>query len=268
MKCAVLPDTNVVAAASVHAKSDVLDIVVSEPHHDESRLLLDAFLDPGSDGWCVASPTVIGEVYRVTRRAATQATHRAFTKQCVKKGGVWVSEMGRIVEHCVNESFRLVSSMAKYDLHPFSVEAKLVEVDKMTEDIKKRYRDTALETAFGSPNGVPGSPGGSVGSGAEQAAAGFGQDDASQYERFLRREPTGNTMDKRILAEAVAIRDGISGKAERLCIASNDMGIFAPLRLRGGRESGPIVDMIRDRFGIECGLPRTIRTLCTGAHGS
>lgn len=161
MKCAVLPDTNVVVAASVHAKSDVLDIVVSEPHHDESRLLLDAFLDPGSDGWCVASPTVIGEVYRVTRRAATQATHRAFTKQRVKKGGVWVSEMGRIVEHCVNESFRLVSSMAKYDLHPFSVEAKLVEVDKMTEDIKKRYRDTALETAFGSPRGVPGSPGGS-----------------------------------------------------------------------------------------------------------
>ena len=75
-------------------------------------------------------------------------------------------------------------------------------------------------------------------------------------------------MDKKILAEAAAIRDVIKDRSERLCIASNDTGIFAPLRLRGGQESRPIVDMIRDRFGIECGLPRTIRTLCTRAYGS
>ena len=93
--------------------------------------------------------------------------------------------------------------------------------------------------------------------------AGPGQNDMAQYEGFLMREPLGNRMDKRILAEAAAIRDNVHGGSERFCIASNDMGIFAPLGLPGGRVSRPIVDMIYGRFGITSGLPHEIRALCT-----
>ena len=71
-------------------------------------------------------------------------------------------------------------------------------------------------------------------------------------------------MDKRILAEAASIRDIVGGGSESVCIASNDMGIFAPLALRDGRVSRPIVDMIRDRFAITCGSPRDIGALCAG----
>lgn len=146
------------------------------------------------------------------------------------------------------------------------VEAELVEVDKMTRDIEKSYWDIASRPAVFPPRSVPGGLAGGAGFGAERAAMEPVRDDLAQYKRFLKREPHGNTMDKRILAEAAAMRDANKGGPERLCIASNDMGFFAPLRLRGGRESGPIVDMIRGRFGIECGRPSAIRALCTGAQ--
>ena len=120
------------------------------------------------------------------------------------------------------------------------VEAHLAEVDKMAGEIRRRYGDMAAESL---------------------------QSGAAQYERFLQREPAKNTMDKRILAEAASTRDifcaGHDGP-EELCIASNDMGIFAPFTLRDGRMSRPIVDMIRDRLAIPCGSPRDIWALCAG----
>ena len=61
MKCTVLPDTNVVIAASIYDVSDVFNTVVVEPHHEESKLLLDALLDADSGCRCVVSPTVAGE---------------------------------------------------------------------------------------------------------------------------------------------------------------------------------------------------------------
>ena len=155
--------------------------------------------------------------------------------------------------------------MTRYDPHPALIEAKLVEVGKMVDDVMKRYHNMTAKSIGFSACGAPGNPVYVADSGAVQAAAKTAQNDLAQYERFLKREPSKNTMDKRILAEAAVIRDDIHGSRERLCIASNDTGIFAPLRLRGGYESAPIVGMIRDRFAIECGRPSTIRALCTGA---
>ncbi len=56
----------------------------------------------------------------------------------------------------------------------------------------------------------------------------------------------------------------ILGGSEPLCIASYDEGFFAPMRLRGGGVSRPVVDMIQERFGITCGSPRDVWALCSG----
>ena len=260
-----MPDTNVVVAASICGASEVLDTVVTEPHHEESRRLLDALLDAGNCCRCVVSPTVAGEVRRVARRAAARAVGRAIGVRHAKKSNVEFAEMRRVADQCVEQSSRFISLMTLYNPHPSLVEVRLAEVEKMVEEIKKRHVEIL---SGGTDNRVTGASNVSIGagcSGAVRDMAGRDQNDLAQYERFLKREPAGNTMDKKILAEAAAIRDIVHDESERFCIASNDMGIFAPLGLRDGRVSRPIVDMISDRFAIMCGLPRAVRMLCTEA---
>ncbi len=168
-----------------------------------------------------------------------------------------------MIAKCVGQASRYVLSMTPYDLPPSLVEAHLAEVDKIVEEIGKRRAELLAELASRQAAGAQAGPAGAERLGAGRTLAWPGQDDLAQYERLLKREPLGNTKDKRILAEAAAIRDIVPDGSGRFCIASNDMGIFAPVGLPGGRESRPIVDMIHDRFGITSGLPRTIRTLCT-----
>ena len=261
MKCTVLPDTNVVIAASIRVISNTLGTVV-EPHHKESKRLLDALLDADSGCRCVVSPTVAGEVRRVARRAATQAVHKNTAIQQAKKTGVEFTEMRRMIVKCVGQASRFLSSMTPYDPPPSLVEAYHGEVDKMVGEIGTTYTGMLAERAARQAAGMQTGPAGAARLGADWALD-WPEDDLAQYKRFLRREPLGNTKDKRILAEAAAIRNMVGGRSGRFCIASNDMGIFAPVGLPGGRESRPIVDMIHDRFGITSGLPRTIRTLCT-----
>ena len=162
-RCVVLPDTNVIVAASVYADSDVFGIVAAEPHHDESKLLLEAFLSPDSDSRCVLSPTVVGEVLRVARRAATQAVRKAFVEQRTKKSHEMFDEANRMVEKCVRQSIRFLSSMTKYHPRPSLLEAQLVEVDKITEDIRKRYGDITSKLAVCPTRGVPSSLAGATG---------------------------------------------------------------------------------------------------------
>ena len=263
MKCTVLPDTNVVIAASIYDTSDVFNTVVYEPHHEESKLLLDALLDADSGCRCVVSPTVAGEVHRVARRAATQAVRKNTDIQRAKKTGVEFTEMRRMIAKCVGQASRYVSSMTPYDPPLSLVEANHAEVDKMVEEIRTAYTGMLAEQAARQAADMQVGPAGAARPGADRSLAWPEQDDLAQHERFLKREPLGNMGDKRILAEAITIRDYVSDGSGRFCIASNDMGIFAPLVLRGGRESRPIVDMIQDRFGITSGLPSVIRTLCT-----
>ena len=260
MNCVVLPDTNVVVAASIRVISNTLDTVV-EPHHKESRRLLDALSDADSGCRCVVSPTVASEVHRVVRRAATRAIDKVVGVHAIKSKAEF-AETIRMRDACVEQSSRFLSSMTLYDLPPSLVEANLAEVDKMVEEIGKRRAELLVELASRQAAGAQAGPAGAGRLGAGRALVWPGQYDLAQYERFFVREPLGNTMDKRILAEAITIRDIIPGGSGRFCIASNDRGIFAPLGLRGGRESRPIVDMIHDRFGITSGLPSAICALC------
>ena len=238
-------------------------VVVTETYHEESKRLIDALLDQDGRGRCVVTTTVAREVERVARRAATRVAHTAFGIPYGKKAGSRFSEMVNAINNCVDHSHLLVSSMTRYDPHPSAVERHLAEVEEMAEEIKRRYGAMSAEPATRPHRAAHGTAAGAAMSGAGQAAAEPGRIDAAQYERFLAREPAGNTMDKRILAETASIGD-IVGGPESMCIASNDMGIFAPLVLRGGRVSRPIADMIRDRFAITCGSPRDIWALCTG----
>ena len=116
MRCTVLPDTNVVVAASICGVSGVFDAIVAEPHHEESKRLLDALLDARNCCRCVVSPTVAGEVRRVARRAATQAVHKAIGAQRAKKIAEF-DEIDRIIVKCVDQSSRFVSSMDLHDPH-------------------------------------------------------------------------------------------------------------------------------------------------------
>ena len=262
MNCAVLPDTNVVIAASIYDTSNVFNTVVCEPHHKESKRLLDALLDADSGCQCVVSPTVAGEVQRVARRAAIRAIRKAVGSHAIKGKAEFVETL-LMRDTCVNQAHRLVSSMTRYNPPLSLIEANLAEVDKMVEEIGKGHAELLAEQAARQAAGAQAWPAGAARLGASRDLAWPGQDDLAQYERLLRREPLGNTGDKRILAEAAAIRNMVGGRSERFCIASNDMGFFAPLGLPGGRVSRPIVDMIHDRFGITSGLPSVIRTLCT-----
>ena len=264
VKYAVLPDTNVIVAASIRAASAALGIVVTEPHCEESRRLLGALLDQNGRGRCAVSPTVAYEVGRAVWRAAARAARTAFRIPHGKINMSEFPEVARVIDNCVNRPHVPVSSMTRYDPPLPMVEAYLAEVDKMTGEIRRRYGDMAAGTTACFPRGAHGEPVDAATPGVGRDTAESWQSGAAQYKRFLRREPAGNTMDKRILAEAASIRDMICGGRagpEVLCIASNDMGIFAPLVLRAGRVSRPIVDMIRDRFAITRGFPRDIGML-------
>ena len=262
-KYAVLADTNVIVSASVRVTSAALRVAVTETNHEESKRLLDALLNRNGRGRCVVSTTVAREVDRVARRAATRVVNVAFGTQYGRKQRGGFLDADDTINDCVDKSHRLVSSMTRYDPPPSVVEQHLAEVDEMVEEIGRRYGDMAAGPAARIPRDARGMAADAAMPGGGRAAAEPGRIDAAQYKRFLGREPAGNTLDKRILAEAVSIRDTVGG-SERMCIASNDMGIFAPLVLRGGQVSRPIVDMIRDRFAITCGSPRDIGALCAG----
>ena len=265
MKCTVLPDTNVVIAASIYDVSDVFNTVVVEPHHEESKLLLDALLDADSGCRCVVTPTVASEVQRVARRAATHAVRKNMDMQRAKTAEAKFSEMDSIITKCVNQSSRFLSSMTPYDPPPSLVEARHAEVDKMVEGIETAYTGMLAEQAARQAAGTQIGPAGAARLGADRVLAWPEQDDLAQYERFLRREPLGNTGDKRILAEAATIRNMVDGRSGRFCIASNDTGIFAPLGLRGGRS--PARSWTRSRTGSELRAGCRVRSVRCAHRG-
>ena len=200
MRCTLLPDANVIVAASICDVSVVFGTVVAEPHHEESRRLLDAPLDAGNCCRCVVSPTVAGEVRRPARRAATHAVHKAIGVQRVKKSKTEFEEIDRIIVRCVDQSSRFVSPMDLHDPHRSLVEAHLAEVDKMAAEIKKGHAKILAEQAARRGAGVSSRSDGAVCSGGGRAVAWPELSNLAQYERFLKREPMGNAMDKRILA--------------------------------------------------------------------
>lgn len=165
----------------------MFDTVAVEPHHEESRRLLDAALDANSCCQCVVSPTVAGEVRQVTRRAATRAVRRAIGAHRAKKSNAGFAEMRRMVAKCIEQSFRFVSSMTMYDPRPSLVEVHLAEVDKMLETIKKRHAEMLAEQIARQAADPPVRSGSGACSGAGSVVEGPGHTDMAQYERFLER---------------------------------------------------------------------------------
>ena len=212
--------------------------------------MLNAFL--GRRGCrCVLSPTVAEEARRVIDRVLMRIA-RSLTGAHREAGFACMPvEIKDMIYECTDRGNQLLSRMTQVGLDPSQVSSYRARADSMGEDIMVMYRAaSAVRAAAAARSGVESRPGAAAGRGA----------DLAQLARFAAREPGKNEADKRILAEAAAIRDilGVSGS---LCIPSYDEGFFAPMRLHGGGVSRPVVDMIRKRFGITCGSPRDIWSL-------
>lgn len=208
------------------------------------------------------SPTVAEEARRVIDRVAMR-TAESLTGARREAGFARIPvEIKDMIYECTDRGNQFISRMTRVSLDPSQVSSYRARVDRMGEDIMVMYREaSAVRVAAAARSGVKSHLDAAGTKGAVAVADQVA--DMTQLARFAAREPGRNEADKRILAEAVAIRDILGGSGS-LCIASYDEGFFAPMHLRGGGVSRPVVDMIQKRFGITCGSPRDIWSLCPG----
>lgn len=211
------------------------------------------------------SPTVAEEVRRVVKRAAV---HIVNNSAVARRVGYTTrsTEVKDMIYGCANRARQFVTQMTLVYPDTSQVAPYRVKANKMGEDIMAAYKAASAARATDTTLGARERR--SSAAGADSGVAGSTDQEANmpQLCKFAAREPGRNEADKKILAEAAAIRD-ILGGSESLCIASYDEGFFAPERLHGGGVSRPIVDMIQERFAITCGSPRDVWALCSEQNG-
>ncbi len=87
--------------------------------------------------------------------------------------------------------------------------------------------------------------------------------EAKQLERFMRKYP--NMPDQRVLAEAIAVKNHLNSNGEDVIIllASRDTGFFSPYYYSGGK-SDIVTQKIFSQFQIRCDYPREIFKMAGG----
>ena len=79
--------------------------------------------------------------------------------------------------------------------------------------------------------------------------------EGKQLERFMKKYP--NSADELILAEVITFKESIHANNLDIFIASSDVGFFVPLYICGGK-SDMVTNEIYQRFGIICDHPKEI----------
>lgn len=262
----VIPDTNIIVAASIMENVHELDIIVKHHFYDQSIQLFSLFYPPKSvDGY--AMPQVKAECYGVLARAVKEVfVPKKFTNSAVKER--FYNDAVGIVSSSEHKMRSLLSRLKRVRLDNGQVQKNLKDVKDMSRDLRQlynqRYKKKYVRKKESKIRAKPilNEPKWKKEQKEEVVQTHGGQivREAKQLERFMRKT---NEPDERVLAQAITFKNSLSEPDTSILIASSDTGFFSPYHYYGGK-SDTVTEEIYRRFGIICDHPRDIFKMAGG----
>ena len=260
----VVPDTNVVVAASIMENAGELGII---KHHfyDQSIQLFSLFKDNDIG---VAMPKVRSECFMVLSKAV-KAVFVPNNKLDMTLKEKFYDESVAIISSSEYKMRVLLSRLTAADLDKGKILDNLKGVIQMSRDLKDMYHtkyrstDWRKQETKNRSKTVLTEPAWKQEQKKEVVHAHRSQvtREAKQLERFMKKYP--NKPDQMILAEVITFKKSLAGKNPYLLIASSDSGFFSPYYYYGGK-SNIVTEEIYNRFGIRCDHPREVFHMAGG----
>ena len=262
----IIPDTNIIVAASIMENIHELDIVVKHPFYDQSIQLFSLFYPPKLiDGY--ALPQVKAECYGVLSRAVKGVyVPKKFTNSVVKER--FYNDAVGIISSSEHKMRRLLSKLKRVRLDNSQVQKNLRDVEDMSHGLrqlynqkyKKKYERKKESKIRAKP--ILNEPKWNKEQKDEVVQTHGGQivREAKQLERFMRKT---NEPDERVLAQAITFKNSLGESDSPILLASSDTSFFSPYHYYGGK-SDTVTEEIYKRFGIICDHPRDIFKMAGG----
>lgn len=262
----VIPDTNVVVAASIMENIDEIGII---KHHfyDQSIQLFSLFKSPnGIEGFAI--PKVKAECFGVLSRAVKEVFVPKQSMDLSLKEKFYNNAVG-IISSSEHKMRSLLSRLRKVKIDQKNVQNNLRDVEDMSRELQKLYHQTyqrynrrrkeskeRSKPILSEPKWQKEQKMEVVNTHGEQVTR-----EAKQLERFMRKYP--NTPDQKILAEVITFKQSLVDSDHYVLVASSDTGFFSPYHYYGGK-SDTVTEAIYNRFKIRCDHPREIFCIAGG----
>ena len=263
----VIPDTNVIVAASIMENIDELGITVKHDFYDQSIQLFSLFSPPKlAEGY--AMPQVKAECFGVLSKAVKDVyVPKRLSDNAAKEK--FYDDAVSIISSSEHKMRGLLSRLKKIRLDCSHVQKNLGNVKKMSNDLRElyeqKYRKKQSRKKESKIRAKPilTEPKWKKEQKEEVVQTHDGQiaREAKQLERFVRKD---NGADERILAQAITFKNSLSESAPFILLASSDTGFFSPYEHHNYGRSDIVTKEIHKRFGIVCDHPRNIFKMAGG----
>ena len=261
----VIPDTNVIVAASIIENMHELDIIVKHRFYDQSIQLFSLFHPPQStEGY--AMPQVKIECFGVLSKAVKDVfVSNRFDNKHIKEK--FYNEAVGIISSSEHKMRNLLGRLRKPRLDNKKIEENLKKVKQMSNELRSEYQRKYQKKKWQKKESKSRSksiltePKWKKEQKDEVVDTHRGQvvREAKQLERFVRKP---NGPDEIVLAQAVTFKETLDG-SKTVLIASSDTGFFSPYHYYGGK-SDTVTEKIYERFGITCDHPRNVFRMAGG----
>ncbi len=262
----VIPDTNVIVAASIMENIHELDMTIKHHFYDQSIQLFSLFDPPKPiDGY--AMPQVKAECYGVLSRAVKDVyVPKKFADSTIKER--FYNDAVGIISSSEHKMRRLLGKLKKVTLDQRQLQKNLRNVERMSDELRQDYhhkyqkKQLRKKESKTRSKGILSEPKWKKEQKNEVVDTHRGQvvREAKQLERFVRKS---NKPDERVLAQVITFKEALRDKENYVFIASLDTGFFSPYYYYGGK-SDTVTKKIYDKFGIVCDHPRYIFKMAGG----
>lgn len=267
----VIPDTNVIIAASIFENISEICEEFKHKFYDESIQLFSLFKKNPQDKIGIALPKVKRESYGVLARAVKEVFIPQNTVVDIRTKTLFYNSAASIIFSSDHKRQLLLARLHHIRLNEKEVVECLHKVIRMSKDLKNLYnkkykhKQKIISEAQQRSKNIKTEPRWKTDQKDEVFYAHGSQVrlESKQLERFMRKYP--NEPDQRVLAEALAVKNFLlsTGKDVSILLASRDMGFFAPYIYLGGK-SDLVTQEIYNRFQIRCDYPREIFRMAGG----
>ena len=252
----VVPDTNVVVAASIMENAKELGVIKHVFYPDSIQLL--SLFKKSKIGFVM--PKVRTECFAILSKAVKSTYTPKKNIDVTLKMEIY-DELVAIVLSSEYKMREILSRLNTVKLNSKNVNQNLKNVRQMSIHLKSLYNNQyrSSKSRKKTIDKYGKSAKGTWRSGLKNAIHYARRTqivrEGKQLERFMKKYP--NSADELILAEVITFKESIHANNLDIFIASSDVGFFVPLYICGGK-SDMVTNEIYQRFGIICDHPKEI----------
>ncbi len=266
----VIPDTNVIIAASIIQNISEINEEIKHKFYDESIQLFSLFKH-SNERKGIALPKVKKESFGVLARAVKDVFIAKKNIVDIHTKTLFYNNASSIIFSSDHKRQALLARLANIKIKEEDVRQCLQDVIEMTKELRALYYDKyknkkgrIKESQIRSKN-IKTEPKWRPEQKDEVFYTQSGQvaRESKQLEKFMKKYP--NAPDQRVLSEAIAVKNHLISNGEDIIIliASRDTGFFSPYYYYGGK-SDVVTQKIHEKFQIRCDYPRDIFKMAGG----